>query len=264
MITTSFAANTFALLAQAAEAGDAMTNFMLASMANSFGPELVGLQADAARDRLLDAAEQNQAPITGLVGLLLWRPEMTQLRSRIGLRQEAERGLQLFQRAVLSGDPLLQPLALKFRLDKDPAVANLPLREGLRRALYSSSAVGFYFEGLSVHQSLYFFAIFDAAAGILGPKDPAEMVRLTLEAEPFLAELGQSYVRASGRPNAADAYFILTACVLASGRDQADVPVPGITPNRQVALRLIRETTNNPPAELRQNVYQLANGGACH
>jgi hypothetical protein len=141
--TTSLSSHLLALLVQAADAGDATANFTLALMASS-GAELAGLQANAVSDRLLEAAEQNQAPITGFVGLLLWRPEMMPLRSKIGLPQDPERGLQLFRRAVMSGDPILQPLAMSWRLKSDPAVAGLPLREGLRRALKSGSAVGFY------------------------------------------------------------------------------------------------------------------------
>jgi hypothetical protein len=258
--TRSISANAFALLVEAAEAGDVLSNFAIAVGQGS--PEL-GLPFETVPDRLLYAAEQNQAPITGIIGLVLWHPEGVQLRSSIGLPKDPERGLRLFQRAVVSGDPLLQPLAMSMRLKNDPAVANLDLRGGLRRALSSNSSVGFQFEGLSVRQSLYLFALLDAGAGVLGPKDPREAVQLTLEAEPFLARLGQAYVRASGRPNAADGFLTTAACILASGRDQTGVPVPGISPNEAIALRLVQQTSDNPPPEFRRSIDQIRRGGTC-
>jgi hypothetical protein len=258
--TKSASANAYALLAEAAEAGDVLSNVAIAVAEGS--PELE-MPFEVVPDRLLRAAEQNQAPITGMVGLLLWHPEGVQLRSGISLRKDPERGLRLFQRAVVSGDPLLQPLAMSMRLKNDPAVANLDLRGGLRRALSSNSGVGFQFEGFSVRQSLYVFALLDADAGVLGPKDPREAVRLALEAEPFLARLGQAYVSATGRPNAADLFLTTAACILASGRDQTGAPVPGISPNKAIALRLVQQTSGNPPPEFRRSIDQIRRGGTC-
>jgi hypothetical protein len=258
--TKSVSANAYALLAEAAEAGDVLSNFAIAMAQSS--PELE-MPMEVVPDRLLRAAEQNQPPITGMVGLLLWHPEGVELRSRIGLPRAPERGLRLFQRAVVSGDPLLQPLAMSMRLKNDPAVANLDLRGGLRRALGSDSAVGFEFEGFSVRQTLYLFALADAVGGVLGPKDPREAVRLTLEAEPFLAKLGQAYVRNTGRLNVADGFLTTAACILASGRDQSGAPVPGISPNKAIALRLVQQTSDNPPPELRRSIDQLRRGGTC-
>ena len=255
----------YAMLAEAAEAGDPLSNMVLAVSQNSLDTALVrlNLPINAIRDRLLSAAERDQPPLTGIVGLILWRPEGAELRTTLGLPQDPELGFQLFRRAVLSGDPLLQPLAISMRLKRDPAVADLDLRSGLRRALDSPSSVGFYFEGLTVHQSLYLFALLDAYGGVLGPEDPAEVVRLALEAEPFLAKLGQAYVRGTGRPNAADGFLTAAACILASGRDQQGLPVPGIMPDRELAMRLVAQISDNPPAELRTSIDQLAHGGTC-
>jgi hypothetical protein len=257
--------NVGALLAEAAEGGDALTDFILASVQNSSDTARAGLQlpAGAVSDRLEHAAEQNIPPLTGIVGLLLWRPEFSQQRSNIGLPPNPALGRQLFIRALLSGDPLAQLVGLSLRINKDPSVMNLPLRDGLRRAFSSSSAVGFGFDGFSVHQTLYFLALLDAAAGILGPVDTGEVVRLTLEAQPFLASLGQASARAAGKPNAVDLFFALTACALASGRDQSGMPLPGVVPNRGIALRLLRNISANPPADARMYINRLTATGSC-
>ena len=257
--------NAGALLAEAAEGGDALTDFILASIQNSSDTARAGLQlpVGAVGDRMEHAAEQNIPPITSLVGLLLWRPEFAEKRSSLGLPSDPVLGRKLFIRALLSGDPLVQLLGMSLRINKDPSVMNLPLRDGLRRAFSSSSVVGFAFDGFSVHQTLYFLALLDAAAGILGPVDTGEVVRLTLEAQPFLADLGQASARAAGKPNAVDLFFALTACALASGRDQTGMPLPGVAPNREIALRLLRNISANPPADARMYINRLIATGSC-
>jgi hypothetical protein len=73
--------NANALLAEAAEGGDVVSNFVLAVSQNTSGTALFGLELplEGVRDRLLGVAERNEAPITGMVGLLLWRPETLEL-----------------------------------------------------------------------------------------------------------------------------------------------------------------------------------------
>jgi hypothetical protein len=75
--------------------------------------------------------------------------------------------------------------------------------------------------------------------------------------------LGQAYVRVSGRSNVADGFLTTAACILASGRDQSGVLVPGISPNKAIALRLVQQTSDNPPPELRRSIDQIRRGGIC-
>lgn len=267
-VTPATAVNTFSLLAEAGEAGDAFANFMLAALASSPRANL-GLPPGAVRDRLLHAAEQNRPPITGMVGLVLWRPEMSALRSQMGLPHlpgDEDRGIQLFRRAILSGDPFVQPIAFALGKANSPVVAGLPLRDALRRAIRSDNAAGFYFEGVSVHQTLYYYAILDTMAGLLGPKDYAEGVRLILEAEPFVEALGRGIDRTWGIRGmaSADALLWMAACALASGRDSSGAPLSGVIHSPQMAVSLFRRTSMSHSPTSIATINDLAAGRMCH
>jgi hypothetical protein len=228
-------ANEWSMLTQAAEEGDAESNYLLGSMATAPG----SIQPlHTAKDRLLAAAGRNEAPITGLVSLMLGDDRSgADFRHQALLPDDKPLGDRLFRTAVMDGDPLMVGWAFILKRRNASSISGLPLREAFNRALLRGGDLGFYVPGTTVYESLFLLAIMNA----LNDQDWPEYARLMVQAVSFLDRDLAAFASASGIRSPNPAHLItIAACAFENGLDPFGNPLPGFSPNRTASMVLFR------------------------
>jgi hypothetical protein len=249
------AADSIALLAQAAESGDALSNLFLAFAA---ADSQFGLPSNVAKDRLIAAAKPNESPISGFVGMTLWGEDGAAFRQKAVMPEYKTLGIQLFKSAVLNGDPFAVEKAYIMRSKGDPIVADIQLQTAFEKSFKNKSSFGVYVRGTSVRETLYTLATLHAFVS----KDYLEFVHLVLQGDPFLDKTMQAMGRAGG-PGGGNAGKLLVAagCMLATGHDLAGAPIPGLTPNINGALILLHKAALDGMPVSNITAHALATGG---
>jgi Caspase domain len=228
-------ASEWTLLTQAAEQGDAVSNYVLGSITNA----PIAQPTSTAKTRLIAAAERREAPITGLVGLMLADDSFgADFRHRALLLPDKPLGDRLIRSALMDGDPFMVGWALTMKWKGNLEFAGPPLRDGFNRAIRRGGGFGFYIPGTTVYETLFLLATMDA----LKDEDWGEFSRLMMQAAPFLGHSLKAIEAASGIHSPDPSHlFTIAACVMENGLDpQSQKPIPGITPSRNASMALFR------------------------